>query len=117
MFESMNIGDTKIVGLKLLMGHERPDLRDASAVDVEVTSEIELVLDVGNTTIGWHAATGAVVPHGRRKRPKEVRLGQGKLMPHGGVSFCWCRPGRSHQLAGAWPQRSELCGSRRRVLH
>ena len=56
MFESMNIGDTKIVGLNLLMGHERPDLRDASAVDVEVTSEIELVLDVGNTTVRWHGA-------------------------------------------------------------
>jgi len=44
VFESMNIGDTKIGRLKLLMGHERPNLRDAGAVDVEVTSEIELVL-------------------------------------------------------------------------
>ena len=52
----MKIGDTKIGGLKLLMRHERPDLRDAGAVDVEVTSEIELILDVGNTTVRWHGA-------------------------------------------------------------
>ena len=77
MFESMNIGDTKIVGLNLLMGHERPDLRDASAVDVEVTSEIELVLDVGNTTIGWHAAAGAAIPHGRRN-PAVTADGRGQ---------------------------------------
>ena len=76
MFESMNIGDTKIGRLKLLMGHERPNLRDAGAVDVEVTSEIELVLD-GNTTIGWHAAAGGAIPHGRRN-PAVTADGRGQ---------------------------------------
>ena len=78
MFESMNIGDTKIGRLKFLMGHERPNLRDAGAVDVEVTSEIELVLAwTGTRRSGWHAAASAVIPHGRRN-PAVTADGRGQ---------------------------------------